>query len=389
MASEDLLRSFLSRLPKAELHSHLSGSIRDSTLKELIDLLPGTAESPLRKVLDDAKKTRSLHDSFEIFSVIHKTVTTSALVERVVREMIEDNERDGVSYLEMRTTPRSLTDFQFKEGESSTRVISPVKGECGVELAQKEDEDPSVDASLNHYVETVACAIAEATADKKIQVRLILSVNRTSSLANIERIVKLAVAWRRHSALVVGLDVSGDPTKGQMAPILELLQREASSLLKVCIHAAETMNVAETEAILDFKPQRLGHCCVLSEASRRRMLESRIPLELCPTSNTLTLHLPNFSFHPQTQCWLQNGYPLAICTDDSGVFNVTLTDELVLVSKTHNLSLRQAASLACSAFDFAFCDDGTRQELAVNARQRAEELLRELESDSLSFCAIV
>jgi adenosine deaminase len=387
MATEDLLRSLISRLPKAELHSHLSGSIRDATLRELLDLLPGTAESPLRKVLDDAKKTRSLHDSFEIFSVIHQTVTTSALVQRVVREMIEDNERDGVSYLEMRTTPRSLTDFVFKEGESSTRVISPVKDEC-VELAQKGDEDTSVDASLNHYVETVACAIAEATVDKKIQVRLILSVNRTSSLANIERIIKLAVAWRRHSVLVVGLDVSGDPTKGRMAPILELLQREASSLLKICIHAGETMNVAETEAVLDFKPQRLGHCCVLSESSRRRMLESRIPLELCPTSNTLTLHLPDFSFHPQTQCWLQNGYPLAVCTDDSGVFNVTLTDELVLVSKTHNLTLRQAASLACCAFDFAFCDDGTRQELAANARQRAEALLRELERDYLSFCAI-
>ena len=364
------MRAFVQALPKAELHSHLAGSIRDSTLRELIP-----ADSPLHATLETTKN-RSLSDSFQIFAVIHSTITTSALLSRIVGEMIEDNARDNVVYLEMRTTPRRLQDCPFAEGESSTRRLSPRPG-LAIDIAEEEE---AVDFALNHYLESVAHAVAAKVAVfPQIQVRLIVSVNRTSPLENIKRIISLALAYQKNdnSRLVVGLDISGDPTRGNLAPILELLAARVKGRMPVSIHAGECMNVSEMEAVLDYAPERLGHCCVLAEASRNRMVASRIPLELCPTSNMLTLHLPRFSYHPQAAFLFERDFPVAICTDDSGVFNVSLTDELVLVAETGGFSLEAASKLVTRAFDYLFCDDALRDQLKQHALQvAAQELLR-------------
>jgi len=372
--SLEVLSAFLTKAPKAELHSHLAGSIRDSTLR---DLLP--SDSPLHDVLEGAQK-RSLLQTFEIFSVIHRTITTSGLLNRIVLEMIEDNAADNVIYLEMRTTPRRLQDYQFAEGEAYTRTIRPSLGQ----LIELEEDEEGIDCALNNYVETVAHAVQAAAEviENKIHVRLIISINRTSPIESVERIIKLALAWKRASSLVVGLDVSGDPTKGDLLPILALLNKyikgnfeQSAEILKVCIHAGETMNVSETEAVLDYRPERLGHLCVISEATRIRMLALKIPLELCPTSNSLTLHLPDMSYHPQIKFWLDNDYPLAISTDDSGVFGVTLSDEILLVAKTGNLTLHQTAKLVLQTFEFLFCDDSLKNQLRDFASKSIDILL--------------
>ena len=353
---DDGLFDFIRSLHKAEIHSHLSGSVRDATLSEL------SASSPLQPF--DAS-ARSLAECFQVFDMIHKTITTAAHLRRVVCEMVEDNANDGVVYLEIRTTPRALLDFEHAEGTATTCV------------KREESEGLVVDAALNFYVQTVLGAIDSCPAVRSgaIHVRLILSLNRTSALASMERIVQVArAAW----PTVVGLDVSGDPTRGDMIPILALLEEQARPFgLPVSVHTGEVMNVRETEAILTFRPDRLGHCCVLAEPTRTRMasLVPPIPLELCPTSNCLTLHLPTFGHHPQMDFWLDKKYPTSICTDDSGVFNVTLSSELHLVAVTKGLSRSQVADLALAAFDFLFCDATLRDSLKAAARAEADRLL--------------
>lgn len=362
-ADDDGLLDFIRSLHKAEIHSHLSGSVRDATLLELREASNPTT-GPLLQPFDASART--LAECFQVFDMIHKTITTAAHLRRVVCEMVEDNASDGVVYLEIRTTPRALLDFEHAEGTATTRVVSIKGGQ----------EDLDVDAALHNYVQTVLEAVESSPAVRSgvIHVRLLLSINRTSTLATMERIVHVALA----SPAVVGLDVSGDPTRGDMLPILALLEQRARPAgLFVSIHAGEVMNVKETEAILSYRPERLGHCCVLSESTRSRMLKlvPPIPLELCPTSNCLTLHLPTFDFHPEARFWIENNYPIAICTDDSGVFNVTLSKELHLVAVTRGLSRAQVADLALASFDFLFCDTALRDSLKAAARAEADRLL--------------
>lgn len=464
--------SFCKRLPKAELHAHLHGSIRPSTLIELVAAADGLSGKPeAAEVISEVlpRADRSLRDCFRIFDLIHHVVQDSATLRRIALEMIEDCAQDGVRYLEMRSTPRQLRDgpspcaTSVAAGQATTTTAIRVPWGAGwerdgvVSFSSSVNTDNVIDtgislhAGLNHYVETVVAAIADASRTcpacrrgcEGIVVRLLLSVNRTGSMDDAEAIVNLAKVWSRvrlpvhptkcsgcgeqladaacdiqhlhqqyHRRLVVGIDVSGDPTRGSMAPLLDLISRHQvrsgtgdGGGLRVTVHCGETMNVSETEAVLDWRPDRLGHMCVLSHTTVARMLASvrggvdatpstpassplppgrpsaplprPIPIELCPTSNALTLHLPSLHHHPTLAPWLAAGYPVSIHTDDSGVFNVCLSGELLDVALTHGLDRRHTAQLALAAFEHSFADDQLKSMLLEQAKLDVEALLGE------------
>jgi adenosine deaminase len=206
------------------------------------------------------------------------------------------------------------------------------------------------------------------------------------------------------SRIVVGLDVSGDPTRGTLAPLLAALEPARAAGLGVAVHAAEVLNVAETESVLSWGAQRLGHVAVLAHGTEARLLAAAAgasanasasaasptapplraaprapappgalapippvkrlgglsgppPIEICPTSNALTLHLPALWHHPTLHTWLAAGYPLSIATDDPGVFGVTLSDELAAVAEAAALDGDTLAALALGAFTQTFADE--------------------------------
>jgi hypothetical protein len=48
-----------------------------------------------------------------------------------------------------------------------------------------------------------------------------------------------------------------------VAPLSMHRRRARDAGLEVSVHCGETMNVAESEAVIDFRPDRLGHMCVM------------------------------------------------------------------------------------------------------------------------------
>lgn len=277
MNSEDNsdLLDFIRALPKAELHAHLSGSVRNSTLVELIRnngvFNDDLAELERAEAMIHKEGTRSLSDCFCIFDIIHKILNTKEAVTRVVYEMIEDCAKDNIRYLEVRTTPRRLSSFAYAEGESSlapSSLVAPLgttftasssssssslpgAKEVEEKVVEEEEEEEQVDAALSDYIQVVLAAIVAAQADMpSIDVRLIISMNRTSSVDTNRRIVRLAKAWSRvHCSLgfpfIVGLDISGDPTRGSMSPLLQMLDEELLVTTGVALAAAATSAATE------------------------------------------------------------------------------------------------------------------------------------------------
>ena len=90
----------LHKIPKVELHAHLHGSIRLTTLQELSNV----ASIPL-----DVHEELNLEKCFKLFGVMHKIVSTIAIVKRIINEVIEDYMAENTIYLELRTTPVSYT----------------------------------------------------------------------------------------------------------------------------------------------------------------------------------------------------------------------------------------------------------------------------------------
>ena len=121
--------------------------------------------------------------------------------------------------------------------------------------------------------------------------RLVLSVDRRESVAEAKRTVRLAAYLRDTDCGVVGVDLSGDPSVGSFAKLEPALRLARKNGLPVTLHCGEAANArGEEAAMLRFKPERLGHCVFTArdETLWAQLRASKIPVELCITSNVVT-----------------------------------------------------------------------------------------------------
>ena len=274
------MEDFCRRMPKVELHAHLHGSVRMETVASLLEgraRRAGSEEAAaelrgraaeLRRITS-ALGELSLDECFVVFACVHAAVRRRADVERLTREVLEDFEADNVRYLELRTTPRPLED------------------------ASKAEYVAAVERSI-------AAFAAARAGGRGMAVRLILSVDRTASVEEAADTLALA----RSSAAVVGLDFSGNPTRGRpFQAFRHLFEAARAAGLGTTVHVAEVDAPDETAAVIAFGPDRVGHACVLNARNLRALHASAIPIEVCPTSNLKTLGLADLSEHPTLRLW--------------------------------------------------------------------------------------
>ena len=99
----------IKKLPKAELHCHLDGSLRVKTIIELAQIqgidLPSKNEVDLLKILSIGDSPGSLEDYIGKFEITLSVLQTPESLERVAFELAMDCHHDGVRYLELRYSP--------------------------------------------------------------------------------------------------------------------------------------------------------------------------------------------------------------------------------------------------------------------------------------------
>lgn len=218
---EDL--AWAQKLPKIELHAHLNGSIRRSTLQELAAAVGIDAGEARIQHGDE----RSLSEMFAVFSTVHRSVRGPSILRRVAREVLEDFDQDGIAYLELRTTPRPHEEHKMSKEDYVNAV-----------LAGFEDYRQQTNSS------GTSCCHA----------RLLLSIDRSDPPELALETVQLALKLRHRG--IVGIDLSGNPTKGSWRDWTPALQTAREHGLKITLHAGEVQDDEEMKAMLDFKPVR-------------------------------------------------------------------------------------------------------------------------------------
>eukprot|EP00884_Botryococcus_braunii_P003980 jgi/Botrbrau1/13583/Bobra.0307s0005.2 len=192
------------------------------------------------------------------------------------------------------------------------------------------------------------------------QARLVLSIDRRETTDEALRTVEIAGLYRSRG--IVGIDLSGNPSLGQWSTWLPALKRAKDLGLKVTLHAAEVYRPEETQHMLAFQPDRLGHMCCLDTELESSLLSSGIPVELCLTSNVLTESVPDYPDHHFSKLY-KAGHPIVLCTDDSGVFDTSLSREYALAAKAFNLSPKELQRLSQAAVQLTFLTDIEKQHL--------------------------
>lgn len=321
--------------PKVLLHDHLDGGVRPETVVDLARLhgyaeLPTTDPEILAQWFTEQAWSGSLERYLEPFSHTVGVMQTADALERVAAECAEDLRADGVVLAEVRFAPELHT-------------------EQGLELD-----------------DVVAAVLRGFAAVGGIRVGTLVTAMRHA--ARSVEIAELALRWRDRG--VVGFDIAGaeaghPPTRHLDA--FQLLHRENAHF---SIHAGEAFGLPSIwEALQWCGADRLGHGVrivdditadpVTGEVRLGRLAayvrDTRVPLEMCPTSNVQTGAAASIAEHP-VGLLRRLRFRVTVNTDNRLMSGVSLSSEFAACAEAFAWTWEDLRRLTLNAVKSTFCD---------------------------------
>ena len=328
----------LRRLPKAELHCHLDGSVRPATLIELgreyKQPMPRDDAEALRDYMrvDDA---RSLEDYLARFDVTLSVMQTADALERIAYELAMDAAADGVRYLEVRYAPVLNIRHGLTLGEA---VEAPLRG---LERAERDGGAMS---------RVIICGLRHMSPEISIE------------------LARLAVGYKHRG--VVGFDLAGGELGNPASPHAPAFVYAREHDLACTCHAGEGADASYVrEAVHICGANRIGHATRLyeDESLTQYVNDRRIALEICLTSNVQTRAVESYNDHPLRQ-YFDRGMNVVLNTDNRLMSGTTLTDEYAHAATTLGFSFDELCEIALNGFASAFISWEERERLITAAR---------------------
>lgn len=354
-----LTHEMIKRCPKVELHDHLDGGLRCSTIIELAKAenikLPETDPEKLEKWFIRGGEEKSLALYLESFSITSQIMQTTEALERVAFEAIEDLAKENVVYAELRFAPEIHTAKGLNLEEIVTSVLK------GLERGRKKTN---------------------------VQFGLILCAMRNQSPENSLEIAELAVAFSERG--VVGFDIAGDEYGHPPKKHLDAFQYIRSKNFNITIHAGEAFGVESIwQAIQICGAHRIGHGVRLIEdmvtdgqkiekmgSLSHFIQDRRIPMEVCLTSNVGTGAAKSYQEHP-FPIFYKNNFRVFLCTDNRLMSNTTLTKEMEIAVKEYGLNFRDLEKITINAMKSAFIHHNEKIAIIYDVIKRQYAELRQ------------
>ena len=313
------------RLPKAELHCHLDGSVRPRTVLELAKeqnvRLPTTDLPKLKRLLEAGKRTRNLADYLKIFDLTLSVMQEKDALYRTAFELVEDCAAENVRHLEVRYSPI----LHRKKRLPFEDIVDPV-------IAGLRDSG----AKYNLSTGVIICGIRSMA--PKVSMAL----------------AELAVAYKGRG--VIAFDLAGQekdyPAKAHRAAFQLILKHNVNST----VHGGEAFGAESIGQALHYcGAHRIGHGTRLREAPdlMRYVRDHRVPLEMCLSSNIQTRAVRSLAEHPCGD-YFRQGLRVTLNTDNRLMSAVTLSDEIALAARAFKFSPYEVKRIILNGFKSAF-----------------------------------
>ena len=324
------------RLPKIDLHLHLDGAIRVSTIaalgEELGIQLPTYDPKKLAKFVQVDRDCHSLTDFLKRFEVLYPILPYAKTQERIAYELCEDCARDNVVYFETRFAPALACNDRFTAEDA---VVAALEG------------------------------LRRGQRDFGVRCGLILCCYRSHALRQSVEIVQLAHKYRDQG--VVGIDLAGDENRFPATPHAEAFALARKLEIPITIHAGEGGNPEHIrEAVFEHGATRIGHGVSLGKDPEllKQVRDRGTVIEICLTSNLQTCTVPSLADHPFRK-FLDEKVRVTLNSDDPTISNITLTEEFELAEGAFQLTEPQVHELLRTAAEAAFLERSAQQELAA------------------------
>lgn len=331
----------LRRAPKALLHDHLDGGLRPATVLELAhdcgyDRLPADDAEGLARWFREAADSGSLERYLETFTHTVAVMQTPEGLHRVARECTEDLADDGVVYAEVRFAPE-----------------------------QHLEQDLTLDEVVEHTLAGFAAGeAAAAEAGHPIVVRCLLTAMRHA--ARSREIAELAVRFRDRG--VCGFDIAGAEAGYPPTRHLDAFEYMRVNNAHFTIHAGEAFGLPSIHEALAFCGcERLGHGVRIvddievtddiADARLGRLAQyirdTRVPLELCPSSNVQTGAVPSLDKHP-FDLLARLRFRVTVNTDNRLMSDTSMSREMLKLHQTFGYGWSDLERFTINAMKSAF-----------------------------------
>ncbi len=340
-----ITKELIQKMPKAELHCHLDGSLRPATMidiakREEIEL-PTYDEEELRQMLMAGDHFTSLEDYLKPFDYTTSVLQSSEALERATYELAEDCANENIRYLEIRFAPI----LHINRGLKLTDVVDAVL-----------DGKKRAESNLNIRIGIILCSL------------------RHNDPAESYLAAELAVGYKNRG--IVGFDLAGAEKDYPAKDHKEAFYLIVNNNINTTVHAGEGYGPESIHQALHYiSANRIGHGTRLRENGDlfNYVNDHRVPLEMCITSNIQTRAVQNWESHP-VKFYFDMGLRVTINTDNRLISNTTLSDEYMIAVERYGFTKEDIKDIVINGFKSGFLPYHEKRQMLKSILQELEEL---------------
>lgn len=373
--------AFIKEMPKSDLHVHLDGSLRLSSLiqmaKKLRITMPSYTEDGLRKLVFK-EKYKSLPEYLDGFQYTCAAMRDLENIERVSYELAIDNQEEGVNYIEARFAPQLFMDHS--RGLTFEKVLAATdKGfaQAKKEYNSKKDVKNGNKPEFNYGI--IACAMRMfgpkgfspyySQFYKSMEFAREMEVMAQAAL----QLVKASVRTRDTLGIpIVGIDLAGQEEGYPPFRFKDAYAYAHRHFMHKTVHAGEAYGAESIfQAITELYADRIGHGYYLFDEkkiadanikNRKKYVKElasyiadrRIVLEVCLTSNLQTNPEIRKAKNHKLKEMLEHRIPVSICTDNRLVSNTTVSKEYRLALDNFEFPIKILKDVIAYGFKKSF-----------------------------------
>jgi adenosine deaminase/aminodeoxyfutalosine deaminase len=326
------IEAFIRRLPKAELHLHLEGTILPATLMEL------SARHDAHPMKLREAKSHYRFDDFTSFIEGFKAVTRRLVdpedYELVAWHMMQRLAKQGVVHAEVYISVGVI--YMWRNFDP--RAVEPI-----FSALEKARERAERELSLSVY--------------------WIFDAVRHFTVEEAKRVFRKAAELRKYYPSIIGIGLGGDERQTGSAPFRALYAEAALAGLRLTNHAGETTGPEAVWEALSIGSERLGHVLsAIQDPTLIQELKARgTILELNPTSNVRTGVCASFAEHPLRR-YFDAGLMVTLNSDDPAFFGSDLANEYLLAHTEQGFTREELRQLAANSIRASFLPESAKAE---------------------------
>ena len=319
------------RIPLAELHCHLGGSVTPAIMWGIAHAqgirLPSKDYWAFRKMITaGSKRTRSFNGYLDLFHWTELIQSSPLAVERSVYEVVAGAYRKNhITTMELRFNPMKRN----RDGEQD----------------------------LDHIIAAAIRGADRAALEYPVKPGLLLCLDRGFTYAQNAIIVEKAIDWKSRG--IVGIDVAGRESSAfKVAEYRRLFRQARAAGLGITVHTGESGPASEVLDVIKFlEPDRIGHGVKSVEDPKalKALADRKIVLEICPTSNLMTQVVKDWDEFRLIFARLRAAkVRYVIGTDGPEMLQTYIRDELAALGRHGILSVEEQEAAAARSIKASF-----------------------------------